>query len=454
MLDIVKGKRGMFSALAEEMFERLFPLCRSITGDGVRQTLQIIREYAPDFEIHEIPSGTQVYDWTVPLEWNIRDAYIKDNTGRRVVDFQKNNVHVMGYSIPIRARLSFTELRDRLHTLPKLPDAIPYRTSYYKENWGFCLSQNQLDAMDHQETYEVCVDTTLEKGSLTYADCVLAGQSDREYLISTYCCHPSLANDNLSGVVLTTLLLNVLKERQLRHSYRFVMCPETIGAIAYLAKNENVLKKSAGGFVVTTVAGPGTHGYKCSFLGNHSIDRAARLTFKERGLPFVEYPFAPDGSDERQYSSPGFRIPVGSITRDKYYEYEYYHTSLDDLSFVSGENLVSTLEVYLSVIEKLEWNRNYVRRNQNGELQLGKRGLYPQTGGAIKQMAAGATDGTPRALHTLDPVDAITWFLFLADGQHSLLDMAERTGASVEQLQEVAQTLLAQDLIYSVDTVG
>ncbi|MBE7438841.1 MAG: DUF4910 domain-containing protein [Spirochaetales bacterium] len=438
--------------LAEELLTRLFPICRSITGNGLRESLAIIQEYT-EFNLVEYPSGTQCFDWQIPDEWNISDAWIKDSSGREIVSFRKNNLHVMGYSEPFHKRLSFDELRPHLHSLPSLPDAIPYRTSYYSRNWGFCLTDRQLGQLDQSDTFEVFIDATLAPGSLSLLESIIGPPESNEYLVSTYCCHPSMANDNLSGVVLTTLLHRLMNQSlKLNKSYRFLILPETIGAIAYLAHHESIMRQSSGGFVVTTCAGPGPFGFKTTFQGNHLIDRVIRQTMREYTVEPVEYPFAPDGSDERQYSSPGFRIPVASITRDKYYEYSFYHTSLDDLSFVTPQNLVSTLRLYWSCIQKLEKESTFRSLNPNGEVQLGRRGLYPQTGGALKQSAAGEgdkiEDGTSDVLtpRQADPVDAITWFLFLADGEHSLLSMAERSGVPFDQLYSIALELEKQGL--------
>ena len=275
------------TARADDLLRTLFPLCRSISGDGLRQTLRGLAEVTP-FELHEIPSGTVCYDWTVPDEWNARDAYVADSSGRRLIDFQASNVHLVNYSCPFEGRLTFDELAPHLHTLPALPAAIPYRTTYYNRAWGFCLTHAQFQKLDRNEKYHVVVDTTLAPGALTYGEALLPGTSGREYLVSTYVCHPSLANDNLSGPVLWTLLLAELRKRPLRHSYRFVIAPETIGALAYIARNEAAVRALAGGFVATTVAGPGKFGYKQTFRGDDPIDRVVRLTFKELGLEYIE----------------------------------------------------------------------------------------------------------------------------------------------------------------------
>ncbi|MCJ7435808.1 MAG: DUF4910 domain-containing protein [Anaerolineales bacterium] len=441
----------------DNLLQRLFPICRSITGDGLRQTLQILSGYTP-FDLHEIPSGTQCYDWTVPDEWNIREAYIEDSSGRRVVDFGVSNIHLVNYSTPIDVRMSFNELASHLNTLPAMPNAIPYRTSYYKRGWGFCLSQEQFNKLDQNDTYHVVVDSSLAPGALTYGDAVLNGSSGQEYLITTYCCHPSLANDNLSGVVLWALLLKELQQRSLRHSYRFVIAPETIGSLVYISQNEEQVKNLAGGLVVTTVAGQGKFGYKRTWRGNHLIDRVVERTFRELKLDYIDYPFDISGSDERQYSTPGLRIPVGTISKDKYYEYPYYHTSLDNLDFAKAGNLVQTLQLYLLAIEKLEQNVIYRSLNPIGEPMLGKRGLYPALGGAIRQQAAAspardaahATDANSFDIIYGEELDAIRWLLFYMDGKTSLLEIAEKTSLPMRQLFEIAQKLAAHGLLEEV----
>lgn len=444
-------------AQAQDLLERLFPIPRSLTGEGVRQTLALLREVA-DFEIHEVPSGTVAYDWVVPPEWNVREAYLADSQGRRIVDFRDHNLHLVGYSIPFEGHLSFAELRPHIHALPDLPDAIPYRTSYYSPDWGFCLTQKQLDALDPQATYYVKIDTSLAPGSLTYGERILRGTSDQVYLIWTYCCHPSLANDNLSGMVLWALLLRALASRTLRHTYHFVIAPETIGALVWLSRNEPIAKTISGGLLPSTVAGPGPFGYKCTFLGNSIIDRVVRQTFRELRLDYIEYPFDVNGSDERQFSAPAFRIPIGTICKDKYYEYTFYHTSLDNLDFISADALVQTLHLYLSAIEKLELNRAYRSLMPYGEPMLGKHGLYPKLGGSIKQQAANMHLSHEQRLYRVseentlygNELDAIRWILFYSDGQTPLLDIAEKTSLPMRQLHEVAARLGAHHLLEPV----
>ncbi len=443
---------------AQDLLGRLFPICRSLTGNGVRETLAVLREVA-EFEVREIASGTPVYDWVVPDEWNIRGGYLETKSGERVVDFADSNLHVVNYSTPIDKELSFAELEPHLHTLPDLPEAVPYRTTYYDRQWGFCLTHRQFMQLDRETSYHAYIDSTLEPGGMTYGEVLLEGTSGTEFLVSTYCCHPSLANDNLSGIVLWALLLRELQQRErTRHSYRFIIVPETIGAIAYLNLHEAEMRRIAGGFIPTTVAGPGRFGFKHTFLGDHLIDRIVAQTFSEIGLDYVAYPFDVNGSDEAHYSAPFFRIPIGTISKDKYYEYDYYHTSLDNLDFIRSDNLIESLKLYLSAIEKLELNRSYLSLYPYSEPMLGKRGLYPKTGGTIKQRAVDLNKGHLQRAYTIsgksviygNELDAIRWLMFHGDGDNSLLDIAEKTGLPMRQLYETAEMLCSHGLMEPV----
>lgn len=431
------------------LLTRLFPITRSITGDGVRESLEIIKGIA-NVEVKEYPSGTEVYDWTIPKEWIITEAYIATLDGKRIVDFQQNGLHVVGYSLPIDDEFSFKDLQSHLHTLPNSPDAIPYRTSYYKESWGFCLAQKQFDKLDRNARYRVVIKSTLKDGHLTFAESLLPGTSQKEFLISTYCCHPWMANDNQSGMVVTSFLNRYLaQKKKRRHSYRFVWLPETIGAISYLFHNEQAMKNIEGGFVLSCCGGPGRLSYKETFLGDHLMDRAVKLAFKDKGIEPWLRPFAPDGSDERQYSMPAFRIPVGTIAKDKYYDYDEYHTSLDDLDFVTGENLLASFEMYVDAIEILEQNRVYKTLMPYCEPQLGKRGLYPQTGGALNQSA-----NADKANMTVEAeIDAITWMMFSADGSNDLIAIAERSGQPFANLCSAAQKLVDNGLLEEIEEV-
>jgi aminopeptidase-like protein len=407
----------------------LFPICRSITGDGVRQTLAKIGERIP-LTISEVPTGTGVFDWSVPREWNIRDAYIRTLQGDRVVDFQRNNLHVVSYSSPVSTILPLSKLRSHLHTLPDHPDWIPYRTSYYKEDWGFCLSHKQMLALEETD-YEVCVDASLESGSLTYGECLLPGQSTEEVLISCHVCHPSLANDNLSGLTVATAMAESLLGRKLRYSYRFLFIPGTIGAITWLARNNTVTKRIRHGLVLTCVGDAGGFHYKKSRRGNSEIDRAFEHVLRHSGEPAEILEFSPYGYDERQYCSPGFNLPVGCLMRSTWGTFPEYHTSADNLDFIHPGQLARTLQVCLSVCNMLENNRCYLNQNPFCEPQLGKRDLYRSTGG----------ESIDTEIH------ARLWVLNLSDGEHSLLDIAERSRLPFNTILDAANILRAGGLL-------
>lgn len=419
-----------------EYLARLFPITRSITGEGNRQTLGILKELIP-LETVEYPTGQPVYDWVVPKEWRIRDAWIKNSRGCKIVDLKQSNLHVAGYSVPVRARMRLAALKDHLHYLPELPSAIPYRTSYYEENWGFCLSYASF--MKHfrdDETYDVCIDSDLFDGAMSIGELIVPGDSEKEILVSTYICHPSMANDNLSGVILTALLAKEVAKSRRNFSYRFVFVPETIGAIAYCANNEAAMKRIDAGFVITTVGGSGAIGYKPSIDDRHPVNRIIEQTLKEHDIACLRYPFLPLGSDERQYSSPGFRINVASITKDKYYTYPYYHTSLDNLDFVKPEHINECLNLYLCAIEKLDRNRVYRNRFPNGEINLKKYGLH-QPVGAIRDAAA----------DDLSPADLLLMLLIYCDGRQSLLDISEKAAIPIETLFEAAEKLRRKEIL-------
>ena len=422
-------------AVGAEMFrfiEELFPICRSITGSGIRETLHLIGKRIP-LELHEVPSGTRVLDWTIPKEWNIRDAYIEDPSGRRVVDFRDHSLHVMGYSVPVDARMSLTELKEHIHTLPEQPNLIPFRTSYYSETWGFCMRHEQLRELPDGE-YVVRIDSSLEPGSLTYGESYVRGETENEVLISCHCCHPSLANDNLSGIALTTQLIEHLQNQPLRFSYRFLFIPGTIGSIAWLSRNRDRLDRITHGLVVTCVGDPGHPTYKRSRRGGDLIDRAAAHVLTHSGEPHTIMDFSPYGYDERQYCSPGFNLAVGSLMRTPNGEYPEYHTSGDNLDFIRAEALADSLGLYLRVLDVLENDSLYLNLNPHGEPQLGRRGLYPSTGGQGAE---------PELMARL-------WVLNLSDGRHSLLDIAERAEMPFSAVSGAARALLEGGLLEPV----
>lgn len=405
------------------LVRRLYPLCRSITGDGVRDTLKIVGEHL-DLTVHEVPTGTQVLDWTVPQEWNIRDAYIARN-GRRVVDFQQLNLHVVGYSVPVRRRMSLAELRSHLHTLPDQPDLVPYRTSYYAPTWGFCLAQSTLDAMPDGD-YEVRIDSTLADGSLTYAEHVVRGRVDEEVLISCHVCHPSLANDNMAGVAVAVELARSLRNPY--YTYRFVFAPGTIGAITWLARND--ASKVKHGLVLACAGDRGSLTYKRSRRGDAEIDRVLEHVLRDRPHEIRE--FSPYGYDERQYCSPGYNLGVGSLTRTPYAGYPEYHTSGDNPDFVTPESLVDTLEACQEAVAILDGNRTYVNLSPYGEPQLGRRGLYESLGGR--------SDAHDAQL-------AMLWVLNMSDGTNDLLAIADRARLPFSAVAAAGDALHAAGLL-------
>ncbi len=412
--------------------EELYPICRSITGDGIRRTLRAIQNRIP-LRFLEVPTGTAVFDWKVPKEWNIRDAYIKDSRGKRVVDFQDSNLHVLNYSTPVRAKMPLSELKLHLYTLPANPEWIPYRTSYYKEDWGFCLSHNQMLALEDGE-YEVCIDSTLQDGHLTYGECFLPGRSADEVLISCHVCHPSLANDNLSGLTVATLLARILSGRDLHYSYRFLFIPGTIGAITWLAQNRADADRVRHGLVLTCIGDRGRFHYKKSRRGNAEIDRAVShvLTHHSESPEFLD--FTPYGYDERQYCSPGFNLPVGCLMRSVWGSFPEYHTSADNLEFVHPLQLAGSLRMCTAILDVLENNRRYRNLNPYCEPQLGKRNLYHSTGG----------DGVAA------DINARLWVLNFSDGEFSLLDIAERSGIPFSLIGQAADLLCQAGLLAPV----
>jgi aminopeptidase-like protein len=379
-----------------------------------------------------------VYDWTVPDEWSIRDAWIADSTGRRIVDFGESNLHVVSYSEPVNSVMDWAELQARLHRHPQLAEAIPYRTSYYKRDWGFCVTHAQFAEMEKLGgPFTVVIDSELKPGSLTYGEYLVPGRSAREILLSCYICHPSMANDSLSGVLLTAFLARHIASLKNRHwSYRIVFVPETIGAITYCARNEAAMKQIDMGLVITTVGGPGKFGYKRSFDSSHPINAMIEEVFRDAETEFVTYPFDIHGSDERQYSSQGFRINAATICRDRYYEYAYYHSSLDDLSFVTAEQIAGTLDLYVRLIEKVEARRVYRNRIPHGEVMLSRHDLYPATGGAQRPELGGRSE-----------LDLILWLLFLCDGKLDIADIAARLDVSSADLVPIADRLVAKDVL-------
>jgi aminopeptidase-like protein len=412
---------------------RIFPFCRSITGNGVRQTLRELAAYIP-LEMHEVPTGTPVLDWTIPREWNICDAWIKNERGEKIVDFNRSNLHVMSYSVPVQRHMSLAELKKHIHTLPDQPDLIPYRTSYYAENWAFCMAHRQLEAL-RDETYEVSIDSSLENGHLTYGEYFHKGETEDEFLLSAHVCHPSLANDNCSGIALLTQLARRISGLRTRYSYRFLFAPGTIGAITWLARNEDNAQRIKHGLVVSMVGDGGGPTFKKSRRGNTEIDRAMVQSLAHSGLSPAIEEFSPYGYDERQYCSPGFNLPVAMFSRSKFGAIPEYHTSADNLDFIRPEALAESYRLINETIGVIEGNGTYINTHPKGEPQLGKRGLYGAIGGDKDAAAANM---------------AMLWILNQSDGTNSLLDIAERAKLPFAVVQRTAKLLADHALLKPV----
>jgi len=417
----------------EKYFDRLWPINRSLTGNGNRETIKILSELI-DLKITEVPSGTECFDWTVPPEWNVKEAWIKDGKGSIIVDFSINNLHLLGYSIPIKKKMSLSELKEHIYTLPDQPDLIPYLTSYYQERWGFCMSHNQLSALQ-EEDYEVYIDSSLDKtGSMSVGDVVLKGTSDKEILFSTYICHPSMASNELSGPLVSAFIYRELKKMTNRfYTYRFVFIPETIGSIYYLSRHGEHLKdKLDAGFVITCIGDPGNFTYKKSRRGNSLPDRCTEIILKQTEENFIIEDFFIGGSDERQYCSPGFNLPVGSLMRTRYGKYAEYHTSGDNKDYISFEAMEKSILKYLEIIHILENNYFYENTMPYCEPQLGKRGLYP---------TLGSQKGTT------DFVNAMMWILNLADGTNDLISISEKSKIPILELIPVVNKLIDNGIV-------
>lgn len=416
----------------EQYFDRLFPINRSLTGNGNRETLKILSEIV-DLQLHEVPSGTTCFDWTVPPEWNVMEAWIKSSSGETIVNFKDLNLHLLGYSIPFRGRMSLQELKSHLFSIPEMPETVPYLTSYYKENWGFCLKHSQLISLK-EDTYEILIDSELNpNGSMTYGEAFLKGESEEEILFSTYICHPSLANNELSGPLVTSFIYKLLKGKKLRYNYRFLFLPETIGAIYYLSRYGSKLRdKLIAGFVVTTIGDNAPFTYKRSRMGDALPDRAVEMVLSQTEKDYTIEDFFPNGSDERQYCSPGFNLPVGSLMRTRYGKYREYHTSDDNKSFISFDAMQKSVEKYIEVVDVIEKNRIYTNHSPFCEPHLGKHGLYPTLGSqkVVKEY-----------------VNATLWLLNLADGSNDLITISNRSKINFNLLVQVANELLKHGLI-------
>jgi aminopeptidase-like protein len=415
---------------AYQLVEELYPICRSITGNGVRQTLEIINRHIP-LKTTEVPSGQAAFDWTVPKEWNIRDAWIKTKSGEKIVDFQNSNLHILNYSVPVRKVVTLQELKAHLFTLPDHPDWIPYRTSYYNENWGFCIPHSLFEQLK-DEHYEVFIDSTLTEGHLTFGEYYIKGETSDEVLISCHICHPSLCNDNLAGMAMATSLAKHISSRQMHYSYRFLFIPGTIGSITWLSLNESKVRRIKHGLVVACVGDSGHFHYKKSRRGTEEIDRIAENVLRHSGFTYKLIDFFPFGYDERQYCSPGFNLPVGCLMRTPHGEYPEYHTSADNLDMVKPQYIQESFDIYLSIVQCLEANAVYINQQPKCEPQLGKRGLYSAIGG----------DADSKTMQM-----ALLWALNLSDGEHSLLDISEKSGLDFKIIRHVVDILISKGLL-------
>ena len=415
------------------LMEELFPFNRSLTGEGVRSTLAVLGRQLP-LRVVETPTGTQVFDWSVPPEWSVREAWIETPDGARIADFAESNLHLLGYSIPVDATPSLDELRDHLFTHPD-PELVPYRTAYWARKWGFCISRRQLDQLP-EGRYRVHIDATLEPGSLSYGELAITGSTEEEFLLTTYVCHPSLANDNLSGIVVLAALAEALSGQSLRYSYRFVWSPGTLGPLCWLHNNLDRLDRVAHGLVISCLGDPGGFTYKRSRRGNTDIDAAAEYALSASGLDHTIRSWTPLGGDERQFCSPGFNLPVGAFSRTPADAFPEYHSSADNLDFVRPEALRESLEMLLRIVEVVERNETYVNRTPYGEPQLGRRGLYRPVGGES------SSEG------------ALLWVLNLSDGSRNLLDIAQQSGLPLEELRSAADALEENELVERATRAG
>ncbi|QMU64030.1 MAG: DUF4910 domain-containing protein [Flavobacteriaceae bacterium] len=417
----------------EKYFDRLWPINRSLTGKGNRKSLQILSEIIP-LEIKEIPSGSKCFDWTVPPEWNVKEAWIKDEKGNEIINFKENNLHLLGYSEPFESLLTYNELKEHLYTIPHQPDLIPYMTSYYNRRWGFCLSHNEFEKLDKSVKYQIKIDSKFDKnGFMTISDLILRGKTDEEVLFTTYICHPSLANNELSGPLVTAFIYNQLKDKDLYYTYRFVFVPETIGSIYYLSMNGDYLKeKLVAGFVVTCIGDDGNFTYKKSRRGNALSDRAVKTVLSQTEEDYTILNYTPIGSEERQYCSPGLNLPVGSLMRTMYGVYPEYHTSADNKGFISFDAMEKSVMKYLEIVHLIENNKKYINLFPYCEPRLGKRGLYPTIGSQKEKELE---------------VKAMMWILNLADGKHDLIDIIESSKIDYQVMIKIAKNLLINRII-------
>ncbi|MCK0131213.1 DUF4910 domain-containing protein [Flavobacteriaceae bacterium F08102] len=418
------------------LIEELYPINRSITGDGVRKSLAILKQHVP-LEIHEIPTGTKVLDWEVPKEWNVREAWVKNSKGEKIIDFSVSNLHLLNYSVPVHKEVDLSELKKHLFTLPDHPTWIPYRTSYYNENWGFCLAHNDYVKLK-EDRYEVFIDSELSNGHLTYGEFYHPGESEEEFLFVTHICHPSLANDNLTGMSVAAQLGALLNTKSTRYSYRILFLPVTIGAITWLSLNEDRLDRIKFGLVLSLLGDKGPFHYKKSRRGDALIDTIVETYFQNSDVESELLEFSPYGYDERQFCSPGFNLPVGRLTRALHGEFPEYHTSADDLTFIDQKKLIESFEVISAIITMAENDRTFLNTNPKGEPQLGRRGLFKQIGGQH---------------NTKEFQMALLWVLNLSDGENSLVDIAKKSGLDFYIINMATQALLAVNLLREVELI-
>ncbi len=415
-----------------ELAEKLFPICRSLSGDGVRESLRVIQNYVPELQMHEVKSGTKCFDWIVPDEWNIKDAYIIDPDGNKIAEFEKSNLHVVGYSLPVDRTMPWEELDKHLHSIEGQPDAIPYVTSYYKKEWGFCLPHNQRKSLKKGD-YKVFIDSSLKPGHLTYGECVFPGQLDEEVFISTNICHPSLANDELSGPIVATFIAKHLAEKKdRRYTYRLIWIPETIGAIIYLSKHLAHLKeKVIAGYTLSCLGDDNSYSMIESRLGNTLSDRVADHVLKHMASEYEHYSYLDRGSDERQYCSPKIDLPIASLSRTKADKFPEYHTSNDNLEFISPQGLAGGHDLVVKCLDSIERNQRY-KAVMSGEPQLSKYGVYPTL--SKKGSAAGFYKNL---------LDVLAY----SDGNMDLLQISEKLDIDMQNLFEITDILLAHKLI-------
>jgi len=414
-----------------KLIEDLYPICRSITGDGVRETLRIVSEEIP-LEIKEIPTGTNVFDWTIPKEWNINDAYILDSKGNKVVDFQNSNLHIVNYSVPINKKFSLQELKKHLFTIPNHPEWIPYKTAYYNKDWGFCLSYKDYLNLK-EDTYEVVIDSKLTDGALTYGEFYIKGSLEEEVLISTHICHPSMCNDNLSGISIAVHLAKYLLKQKRRYSYRIIFVPATIGAITWLAINENNLSNIKFGLVAALLGDNGKFNYKRSRNGNSMIDKITEYTLMRSNFDFILHDFSPYGYDERQYCSPGINLPLGTLMRTPNKQFPEYHTSADDLEFIKRDKLGESFKIFCDIVNAIENNDKYLNLYPKCEPQLGKRDIYNSVAGNINEVEL-----------------AILWVLNFSDGEHDLIDISIKSKLSIDVIKSAAMLLTKHKLVQEI----